>query len=113
MEPRSNTLRRRVLDDDLIDSLSAADRVVLAAVYQQQRIPENERLHPEDVVKALTEKGHKAEVLADADEIVAVIAPELEPGDVVAILSNGVFDGIYEKLPARLRVLSVERGVEA
>ena len=113
VEPRSNTLRRRVLADDLIDSLSAADRVVLAAVYQQQRIPENERLHPEDVVKALTEKGHKAEVLADADEIVAVIAPELEPGDVVAILSNGGFDGIYEKLPARLRVLSVERGVEA
>ncbi len=40
---------------------------------------------------------------ADADAIVAAIAPQLAPGDVVAILSNGGFDGIYEKLPARLR----------
>ena len=36
-------------------------------------------------------------------EIVESIAPKLKSGDVVAILSNGGFDGIYEKLPARLR----------
>jgi len=40
LEPRSNTLRRKVLESDLIESLRLADRVVLAAVYQQQRIPE-------------------------------------------------------------------------
>ena len=40
LEPRSNTLRRKVLEDDLIASLRLADRVVLAGVYQQQRIPE-------------------------------------------------------------------------
>jgi UDP-N-acetylmuramate: L-alanyl-gamma-D-glutamyl-meso-diaminopimelate ligase len=37
------------------------------------------------------------------EAIVGFIAPQLESGDVVAILSNGGFDGIYEKLPARLR----------
>jgi UDP-N-acetylmuramate: L-alanyl-gamma-D-glutamyl-meso-diaminopimelate ligase len=42
-------------------------------------------------------------VLPDADAIVSAITPRLEPGDVVAIMSNGGFDGIYEKLPARLR----------
>jgi UDP-N-acetylmuramate: L-alanyl-gamma-D-glutamyl-meso-diaminopimelate ligase len=40
--------------------------------------------------------------LADVDAIVAGIAPELREGDVVAILSNGGFGGIYEKLPAAL-----------
>jgi UDP-N-acetylmuramate: L-alanyl-gamma-D-glutamyl-meso-diaminopimelate ligase len=30
------------------------------------------------------------------------LTPQLEPGDVVAILSNGGFDGIYEKLPMSL-----------
>jgi UDP-N-acetylmuramate: L-alanyl-gamma-D-glutamyl-meso-diaminopimelate ligase len=43
--------------------------------------------------------------LPDADAIVNGIASRLQPGDVVAILSNGGFDGIYEKLPARLSEL--------
>ena len=105
LEPRSNTLRRKVLESDLVESLRLADRVVLAGVYQQQRIPDAERLHPEDVVRALNAEGTNAELLPDADAIVDGIAPRLKPGDVVAILSNGGFDGIYEKLPARLREL--------
>jgi UDP-N-acetylmuramate: L-alanyl-gamma-D-glutamyl-meso-diaminopimelate ligase len=103
LEPRSNTLRRKILAGDLVESLRYADRVALADVYQQHRIPENERLHPEEVVRALNQNGTPAELLADADAIVAAIAPRLASGDVVAILSNGGFDGIYEKLPARLR----------
>ena len=39
----------------------------------------------------------------DADAIVQTVAPEMRPGDVVAILSNGGFGGIYEKLPQRLK----------
>ena len=103
LEPRSNTLRRKVLENDLIESLRLADRVIMAGVYQQQRIPDAERLHPEDVVDALNSSGTPAELRPDAAEIVASIAPQLKEGDVVAILSNGGFDGIYEKLPARLR----------
>jgi UDP-N-acetylmuramate: L-alanyl-gamma-D-glutamyl-meso-diaminopimelate ligase len=108
LEPRSNTLRRKVLASELVESLRLADRVALAAVYQQQRIPEDERLHPEEVVRALNAEGAgaegaQAELFPDADAIVNALAPRLAPGDVVAILSNGGFDGIYEKLPARLR----------
>ncbi|MGO9340835.1 MAG: UDP-N-acetylmuramate:L-alanyl-gamma-D-glutamyl-meso-diaminopimelate ligase [Terracidiphilus sp.] len=103
LEPRSNTLRRKVLQGDLVESLRLADRVVLAGVYQQQRIPDAERLHPEDVVEALRAEGSQAEMHPDGNAIVDAIAPQLEAGDVVAILSNGAFDGIYEKLPARLR----------
>jgi UDP-N-acetylmuramate: L-alanyl-gamma-D-glutamyl-meso-diaminopimelate ligase len=102
LEPRSNTLRRKVLQHDLVSSLQLADRIVLAGVFQQQRIPDAERLHPEDVVESLLSLGAAAELHADGDAIVDAIAPQLEPGDVVAILSNGAFDGIYEKLPARL-----------
>jgi UDP-N-acetylmuramate: L-alanyl-gamma-D-glutamyl-meso-diaminopimelate ligase len=102
LEPRSNTLRRKVLQSDLVASLRLADRVVLAGVYQQQRIPDAERLHPEDVVGALNEQGTEAELCPDVEAIVNAIVPQLQPGDVVAILSNGGFDGIYEKLPARL-----------
>jgi UDP-N-acetylmuramate: L-alanyl-gamma-D-glutamyl-meso-diaminopimelate ligase len=105
LEPRSNTLRRKVLEADLVASLRMADRVVMAGVYQQQRIPEAERLNPEEVVSALNAAGTGAELCADVDSIVTLIAPQLRSGDVVAILSNGGFDGIYEKLPARLKEL--------
>jgi UDP-N-acetylmuramate: L-alanyl-gamma-D-glutamyl-meso-diaminopimelate ligase len=104
LEPRSNTLRRKVLENDLIESLRLADRVMMAGVYQQQRIPDAERLHPEDVVDALIAAGTPAELHPGANEIIEALAPKLRSGDVVAILSNGGFDDIYEKLPARLRV---------
>jgi UDP-N-acetylmuramate: L-alanyl-gamma-D-glutamyl-meso-diaminopimelate ligase len=96
-------LRRKVLEGEIVESLRLADRVVLAGVYQQERIPQDERLHPEEVVDALNASGTPAELHPDADAITASIVPDLQSGDVVAILSNGGFDGIYEKLPARLR----------
>jgi len=108
LEPRSNTLRRKVLEPELVESLRLADRVVLAGVYQQQRIPDAERLHPEDVVLALNAAGTPAQLIPDADAIVNSIAPQLQRGDVVAILSNGGFDGIYEKLPSRLVALRAQ-----
>ena len=105
LEPRSNTLRRKVLETDLVESLRLADRVILAGVYQQQRIPDAERLHPEDVVRTLASAGTPAELHPDVEAIIQAIAPQLQSGDVVALLSNGGFDGIYEKLPERLKEL--------
>lgn len=105
LEPRSNTLRRNIFENELVESLMLADQVVLAQIFKQESIPVAERLHPEVVVQRLCEAGHPAELHADADAIVAAIAPRMRPGDVVAILSNGGFDGIYEKLPQRLRSL--------
>jgi UDP-N-acetylmuramate: L-alanyl-gamma-D-glutamyl-meso-diaminopimelate ligase len=102
LEPRSNTLRRNVFQQELVESLALADRVILAEVYQQQRIPEGERLHPEQVIAALNDAGTPAELCADVAAIVDSLDREVQPGDVIAILSNGGFDGIYEKLPARL-----------
>jgi UDP-N-acetylmuramate: L-alanyl-gamma-D-glutamyl-meso-diaminopimelate ligase len=59
-------------------------------------------MHPEKVVAALESAGHDATYYATADAIVQGLTPRLEAGDVVAILSNGGFDGIYEKLPMSL-----------
>jgi len=102
-EPRSNTLRRRVFEADLVRSLGLADEVVIAAVFRADSIPEPERLSTARVVEGLQKAGRRARELPDADAIVAAIVPELRPGDVVAILSNGGFGGIYERLPQRLK----------
>ena len=105
LEPRSNTLRRNVFEAALVDSLALADRSVLAAVFKSEAIPAAERLHPESVAAALRARGLESAVYSDADAIVAAIATELRKGDVVAILSNGGFGGIYEKLPKAIATL--------
>ncbi|MBZ5548938.1 MAG: UDP-N-acetylmuramate:L-alanyl-gamma-D-glutamyl-meso-diaminopimelate ligase [Acidobacteriia bacterium] len=105
LEPRSNTLRRNVLQEALARSLAQADEVVVAGIFKSDAIPEAERLDLNRVSGEIQKRGKPARVLADADAIVNAIAPELRAGDVVAILSNGGFGGIYEKLPERLRKL--------
>ena len=102
LEPRSNTLRRNIFFRELVDSLRLADEVVVATVFKAEAIPENERLSTSAVIEQLKRQGHAARECRDANAIVDAIAPELRAGDVVAILSNGGFGGIYEKLPARL-----------
>ncbi len=99
LEPRSNTLRRNVFEGALVDSLALADQVVLAGVFKSESIPVGERLVPEHVVCALNDRGIPAAVYPDADAIVAALAPDVTSGDVIAILSNGGFGGIYQKLP--------------
>jgi UDP-N-acetylmuramate: L-alanyl-gamma-D-glutamyl-meso-diaminopimelate ligase len=102
LEPRSNTLRRNVFEDALVESLALADFVILAGVFKSESIPEHERLHPGSVAARLRARGIPAESLADAAAIVTVLAPQLESGDVVAIMSNGGFGNIYKLLPAAL-----------
>ncbi len=109
LEPRSNTLRRRVLQSDLARSLAQADEIVVANVFRSEAVPENERLELPALAAEIKQNGCPARLLADADAIVQTISPELRPGDVVAILSNGGFGGIYEKLPARLKQLAARR----
>jgi UDP-N-acetylmuramate: L-alanyl-gamma-D-glutamyl-meso-diaminopimelate ligase len=109
LEPRSNTLRRRVLQSALAKSLAQADQVIVAGVFRSEAVPENERLELPALAAEIQQNGRPARLLADADAIVQTIASELRSGDVVAILSNGGFGGIYEKLPARLRELAEKR----
>jgi UDP-N-acetylmuramate: L-alanyl-gamma-D-glutamyl-meso-diaminopimelate ligase len=102
LEPRSNTLRRNVFAGALVESLALADRVVLAAVFKSESIPVDERLVPEEVAQRLVKRGISAMVCLDADAIVEALREQVKPGDVVAIMSNGAFGGIYDKLPKAL-----------
>jgi len=106
LEPRSNTLRRNVLQHELARSLAAADEIVVANVFRSESIPENERMDVTALAAEVQKQGRRARIVPDADEIVQIVAPEMRSGDVVAILSNGGFGGIYEKLPQRLKSIS-------
>jgi UDP-N-acetylmuramate: L-alanyl-gamma-D-glutamyl-meso-diaminopimelate ligase len=110
LEPRSNTLRRNVFQHELANSLALADEVIVAGVFKSDAIPPAERLDLMAVGADLEQRGKRARIISGADGIVQVVAPELRSGDVVAILSNGGFEGIYQKLPARLKEIGSSRG---
>ncbi len=102
-EPRSNTTRRAVFQKELPEALKVADGVFIAQVARLEQIPEAERLHPEEVVKEISEDGRPAFYEKNANAIVDRIVPLLKEKDIVAVFSNGGFDNIHEKLLVRLR----------
>ena len=104
-EPRSNTTRRAVFQQQLPDAFQFADGLFISQVARLEQIPEDERLKPERVVAAIAKTGRPAFYERNADAIVDRIVPMLRPKDVVVIFSNGGFDNIHEKLLGRLREL--------
>jgi UDP-N-acetylmuramate: L-alanyl-gamma-D-glutamyl-meso-diaminopimelate ligase len=90
----------------LVESLALADEVVIAGVFFKttDALKPEERLDVERVVADLNACGVTAVQLPDVAAILSTIIPKLAAGDVLAILSNGGFDGIYEKLPAALQL---------
>src|SRR5438552_8613678 len=101
-EPRSNTTRRATFQQQLPDAFKLADGVFIAQVARLEQIPEQERLNPEAVIKAIGRDGRPAFYEENADAIVDRIVPMLRPNDVVTVFSNGGFDRIHEKLLERL-----------
>jgi UDP-N-acetylmuramate: L-alanyl-gamma-D-glutamyl-meso-diaminopimelate ligase len=102
-EPRTNTTRRAVFQQQLPDALKLADGVFIAQVARLEQIPERERLNPKAVVDAIAKAGHPAFYEKNAAAILDRIVPMLRAKDVVVVFSNGGFDNIHEKLLSRLK----------
>jgi UDP-N-acetylmuramate: L-alanyl-gamma-D-glutamyl-meso-diaminopimelate ligase len=82
--------------------LKLADGVFISQVARLDQIPEKDRLNPQAVIEAIAESGRPAFYEPDAAHIIEKLVPLLQANDVVAIFSNGGFDGIHEKLLAAL-----------
>ena len=102
LEPRSNSMRRRVFQDALPQSLALGDRVILGGVHRATQLSDEQRLDPESIASAVKQLGKDARVLASADAIAQLLAAEAKPRDLLLIMSNGSFDGLCEKLLKRL-----------
>jgi UDP-N-acetylmuramate: L-alanyl-gamma-D-glutamyl-meso-diaminopimelate ligase len=103
-EPRSATSRRNVLQREITDALGEADFVVMPPLFKPEKIPDGERLDVGGVIEDLRSMGRAAWNLDGVDGIIRQVCAEARSGDVIVILSNGGFGGIYEKLPSALRV---------
>jgi len=102
-EPRSNSTRRSVFQDDLAAAFGNADKVVVAQVARLEQIPEAERLDAERLIVDVQTHGAEAVYLPDVGAIVNHVTAQAAEGDVVCVLSNGSFGGIHEKLLAALK----------
>ncbi|HEX8140960.1 MAG TPA: UDP-N-acetylmuramate:L-alanyl-gamma-D-glutamyl-meso-diaminopimelate ligase [Pyrinomonadaceae bacterium] len=104
-EPRSWSSRLAVFQDDYAQAFKAADYVVIASVFDSSKATEKGRvLDTDQLIRDIAAQGKPTHRLDGADEIVRHLAPQLRAGDVVAIMSNGGFGGIHDKLLGALKV---------
>jgi UDP-N-acetylmuramate: L-alanyl-gamma-D-glutamyl-meso-diaminopimelate ligase len=95
-EPRSNTSRRRVFQNEFADALAGADEAVLAAVFAKANdpIPPEERLAPETITSDIAKRGVPARTIDGVPAIRDYLVSSAQPGDVIVIMSNGAFGGL-------------------
>ncbi len=98
VEPRSNTMRRKIFADVLPEALAVADAVLIGPVNRAQLLGESERLSPQAIADATTKLGKPAKSFDSTDELADYLAVNAKPGDMVMIMSNGSFDGLSGKL---------------
>jgi UDP-N-acetylmuramate: L-alanyl-gamma-D-glutamyl-meso-diaminopimelate ligase len=103
-EPRSATSRLAIFQTDYARAFDHADYVVLSTVFAREKGSSyGALLATDELVKEIASRGRPAVCLDGADAIVAHLAPALREGDVVAVMSNGGFGGIHDKLLDALR----------
>jgi UDP-N-acetylmuramate: L-alanyl-gamma-D-glutamyl-meso-diaminopimelate ligase len=102
-EPRSNTSRRRIHQDEYVDALAGAPCVALRVPEPHDMVPADQRLDADRVVAELGARGVDARAEADVDRLVRAVAEAARPGDVVLVMSNGAFGGFIDRLLAALR----------
>jgi UDP-N-acetylmuramate: L-alanyl-gamma-D-glutamyl-meso-diaminopimelate ligase len=97
-EPRSASSRRKVFQKAYGEAFDAADKIVIADAYLAEKLAPELRFDPAALVADLKARGKDAVSKPSADAIVEALLPEAKKGDVLAVLSNGGFDGIHAKL---------------
>lgn len=106
IEPRSNTMRRKIFQDVLPEALAIADSVAIGPVSRAQLLEEGARLSPEGIAESLRQRGRPAKAFDSAAEIADHLAVNAKPGDLILVMSNGSFEGLCYKLLDKLKSLS-------
>ena len=101
-EPRSNTSRRKIFQKEYVEALKKSDEVFLARPIQgSQSLSAEESLDVDAMVEEIAQSV-EAQAFSDVEEAIEVIANKAQKGDTVLIMSNGGFQGIYQKILERL-----------
>jgi UDP-N-acetylmuramate: L-alanyl-gamma-D-glutamyl-meso-diaminopimelate ligase len=102
LEPRSNSMRRKIFQETLPQALALADRVALGGVFRAQQLGDENRLDPETVASGVRSLGKEANVVSGGEAMAEFLAANAKPNDLLLIMSNGSFDGLCEELLKKL-----------
>jgi UDP-N-acetylmuramate: L-alanyl-gamma-D-glutamyl-meso-diaminopimelate ligase len=106
-EPRTNTSRRAIFQEDYARAFDGADRVIVRSVSEAPLYsatgPVEGLFSSEKLVADLGERGVPATSCDCVEEIIEQLTAECRPGDVVLCMSNGSFDDIWQRLLDALR----------
>ena len=98
-EPRSRTSCHATFQDSYVTAFLPADYVIIARVFDAERAAEmGGVLDTTKLIEDIAAQDKPAFAITDVGEIVGRLSSEMRPGDVVAVMSNGAFGGIHEKL---------------
>ena len=105
-EPRTNSSRRSIFQDDYALAFDEAHRALVYEVPDEPIYSATgevaERFSSAELCQALARRGISAAAFDEVDAIVECAVREAQEGDVFLVMSNGAFDGIWEKLLAGL-----------
>ncbi|PYT36810.1 MAG: UDP-N-acetylmuramate:L-alanyl-gamma-D-glutamyl-meso-diaminopimelate ligase [Acidobacteria bacterium] len=101
-EPRTNTTRRSVFQEEYARSFDDAGHIVVAAVDHPERAPEGGRFSVEQLVADLRMRGKDADYIPAVPDIISHLVRETRRDDVVLVMSNGAFGGLHDQLLAAL-----------
>ena len=101
-EPRTNSSRRSIFQEQYTAAFDHADAVIVREHVPLANVPEEEQFSSTRLVHALRQSGKNAHYFSDTDHILEFLSEFAAPGDVVAILSNGGFDNIHQRLLDKL-----------
>jgi UDP-N-acetylmuramate: L-alanyl-gamma-D-glutamyl-meso-diaminopimelate ligase len=101
-EPRTNTSRRKVFQQDYAEAFGAAARVIVSRpppgpIYSATG-EVTEFFSADQLAEDLRARGVAAAALDGPDAIVPELAASCAPGDVVVVMSNGDFGNLWERL---------------
>jgi UDP-N-acetylmuramate: L-alanyl-gamma-D-glutamyl-meso-diaminopimelate ligase len=102
-EPRTNTSRRAVFQHAYPEAFLAADMVMVRETPDPEKAPPGDRFSSQRLVDDLMALKMDAACFPDAGAIVDALVSLCREGDVVAVLSNGAFEGIHERLLSALK----------
>lgn len=103
-EPRSWSSRLAVFQEQYAEAFASADYVIISSVFDSKKaIEKGQPLNTDKLIADISKQNKPAFALCDADDIIRHLTPKLRTGDVVAVMSNGGFGDIHEKLLNALR----------
>ncbi|MFZ5440670.1 MAG: UDP-N-acetylmuramate:L-alanyl-gamma-D-glutamyl-meso-diaminopimelate ligase [Myxococcota bacterium] len=101
-EPRSNTSRRNIHQDEYARSFTGAARASIKIPERHDKIPSGEELDVPRLARELSAHGIPSVAEATVPALLEELVRDAKPGDVLLVMSNGSFGGLINSLLDRL-----------